>query len=294
MDNNYSLQYAKYLKAVEHYLEEFSSQGKYSNSSSIFESVRYSLLGGGKRIRPVLALAVGSILDLEVQDVLPYAAAVEMIHTYSLIHDDLPDMDDDDLRRGRPANHIVFGNATAILAGDALQAMAFESALSGSGDLNYANACLFLTESAGLSGMVGGQGIDVEFSAGSLDIDQLIDMHMLKTGALLEASIVGPMHLCRTSGELYARLENYARCIGLAFQIRDDILDVEGDVSVLGKETNRDSDLAKNTFVTVLGLEESKKYLAELTEEAIETANSIGEKGWFLAEFARQAQTRVK
>ena len=242
----------------------------------------------------MLALAVGTILGLSTQDVLPFAAAVEMIHTYSLIHDDLPDMDDDDLRRGRPSNHIVFGNATAILAGDALQAMAFESVLSGSGDLNYTNAALFLAESAGLSGMVGGQGIDVEFSSGTLELDQLIDMHMLKTGAIMEAAIVGPMHLCRTSGDLYAKLENYARYVGLAFQIRDDILDVEGDVSVLGKETNRDVDLSKNTFVSLLGLEESKRYLAECTENAVKIAKSIGDEGWFLAEFAKEGQTRVK
>lgn len=294
MNNNYSIQYSRYLEEINTYLEEFSSQGKYSNSSSVFESVRYSLLGGGKRIRPVLALAVGTILGLSTQDVLPFAAAVEMIHTYSLIHDDLPDMDDDDLRRGRPSNHIVFGNATAILAGDALQAMAFESVLSGSGDLNYTNAALFLAESAGLSGMVGGQGIDVEFSSGTLELDQLIDMHMLKTGAIMEAAIVGPMHLCRTSGDLYAKLENYARYVGLAFQIRDDILDVEGDVSVLGKETNRDVDLSKNTFVSLLGIEESKRYLAECTENAVKIAKSIGDEGWFLAEFAKEGQTRVK
>lgn len=294
MNNNYSIQYSRYLEEINTYLEEFSSQGKYSNSSSVFESVRYSLLGGGKRIRPVLALAVGTILGLSTQDVLPFAAAVEMIHTYSLIHDDLPDMDDDDLRRGRPSNHIVFGNATAILAGDALQAMAFESVLSGSGDLNYTNAALFLAESAGLSGMVGGQGIDVEFSSGTLELDQLIDMHMLKTGAIMEAAIVGPMHLCRTSGDLYAKLENYARYVGLAFQIRDDILDVEGDVSVLGKETNRDVDLSKNTFVSLLGLEESKRYLAECTENAVKIAKSIGDEGWFLEEFAKKGQTRVK
>lgn len=294
MNNNYSIQYSRYLEEINTYLEEFSSQGKYSNSSSVFESVRYSLLGGGKRIRPVLALAVGTILGLSTQDVLPFAAAVEMIHTYSLIHDDLPDMDDDDLRRGRPSNHIVFGNATAILAGDALQAMAFESVLSGSGDLNYTNAALFLAESAGLSGMVGGQGIDVEFSSGTLELDQLIDMHMLKTGAIMEAAIVGPMHLCRTSGDLYAKLENYARHVGLAFQIRDDILDVEGDVSVLGKETNRDVDLSKNTFISLLGLEESKRYLAECTENAVKIAKSIGDEGWFLEEFAKEGQTRVK
>ncbi len=294
MNNNYSIQYSKYLEDINTYLEEFSSQGKYSNTSSVFEAVRYSLLGGGKRIRPVLALAVGTILGLSTQDVLPYAAAIEMIHTYSLIHDDLPDMDDDDLRRGRPSNHIVFGNATAILAGDALQAMAFESALSGAGELNYANAALFLAESAGLSGMVGGQGIDVEFSSGTLELDQLIDMHMLKTGAMMEAAIVGPMHLCGTSGDLYAKLENYARYVGLAFQIRDDILDVEGDVSVLGKEINRDADLSKNTFVSLLGMEGSKKYLAECTDNAVKIAESIGDEGWFLAEFAREGQTRVK
>ncbi len=294
MNSKYKQKYSEYVSAVEQYLDEFSSQGRYVKASSVLDAVRYSLLGGGKRIRPVLALAVGEMIGLSVQDVMPYAAAIEMVHSFSLIHDDLPDMDDDDLRRGKPSNHIVYGNATAILAGDALFAMAFESALSGPGDLNYGNAALFLAESSGLSGMAGGQGIDVEFASGSLDLDQLIEMHMLKTGALLEAAIVGPMHLSGESGELYEKLENYARYVGLAFQIRDDILDVEGDVAILGKETNRDSELAKNTFVSVLGLEESKRSLAEFTRNAVDIAESLGDKGWFLAEFARTSEKRNK
>lgn len=221
------------------------------------ESIRYSLLGEGKRFRPVLALAVADMLGHINTDTLNYALAVEMIHTYSLIHDDLPIMDNDDLRRGVPTNHKVYGEATALLAGDSLLTMAFE-VLSAhlSQRPNSQKAIQILSQSAGFSGMVSGQFADLESQKTKTTIEELLLMQMSKTGALIKSAVCGSAVLSDCDDLSYKNLENYSFLLGLAFQIKDDILDAE--------------DMELGSFPGILGLEKSEKVLKHITQRAID------------------------
>lgn len=245
--------------------------------NALHDAMRYSALAGGKRFRPVLIYASGRALDLAIDELDPLACAIELIHAYSLIHDDLPAMDDDDLRRGRPTCHRAFDEATAILAGDALQALAFEILAkelpqsSGCGlDLikTIANAC-------GSNGMAGGQALDLSAVGTTIDLSQLETMHRLKTGALIHASAVSPCILTGAESEIYHQFSVYGQCIGLAFQIHDDILDVTGDSRVIGKSTQADAALEKPTFPSILGLEASRGAAQKLRKEALEALEDI-------------------
>lgn len=235
------------------------------------EAMRYACLGGGKRIRPVLAygsaLAVGG--ELAAAD--DAAAAIELIHSYSLVHDDLPAMDDDDLRRGRPTVHKAFDEATAILVGDALQSLAFQI-LSSDHDLDPARHLAMvqlLSKAAGATGMVGGQSLDFEAVGMKLDVQQLEKMHSLKTGALIRCAVLlGGMSCESTTAAQMAALTAYADHIGLAFQVQDDILDVIGDTSQLGKPQGSDSDKNKPTYVSLLGLDEARALAKSLSDQA--------------------------
>lgn len=242
--------------------------------TALYESMKYSLLAGGKRLRPMLVLAVLEALDKPIERGVPFAVALEMIHTYSLIHDDLPAMDDDDLRRGKPTNHKVYGEATAILAGDALLTRAFShiaEAYRGRLDVSahtIVNLIAELGKRAGAAGMVGGQMADIEGETKSLELHELEFIHEHKTGDLLIAALRGGGYLAEASEQQMEKLTRYGYCIGLAFQIQDDILNVEGDAAELGKAVGSDAQRQKATYPSILGLEKSKERLAALISEA--------------------------
>lgn len=259
--------------------------------SIIYEAARYSLLAGGKRLRPVLALATAELLGMEVERILPYACAIEMIHTYSLIHDDLPAMDNDDYRRGRLTSHKVYGEAVAILAGDALLNTAFtwmlKAAENTSGSLLPALKTIgSISEAAGIEGMIAGQVVDMLGEGKEISLEQLVYMHQRKTGALIKAPVKAAAILCEASPEAQLCLEGYSEKLGLAFQIKDDILDFEGDFEKLGKMTGRDVMNQKSTYVTILGLEESRILLDRTSREAVEKLEMFGDAAWFLRELA--------
>jgi geranylgeranyl pyrophosphate synthase len=242
----------------------------------LHQAMRYSALAGGKRIRPVLVYATGKMLGLEAEQLDPIAAAIECIHAYSLIHDDLPAMDDDELRRGRPTCHRAFDEATAILAGDALQALAFEILARGL-PANRSSLAVIneIARACGSGGMAGGQALDLDAVGRQLDEASLKKMHGLKTGALIRASITGPCLLAGVNEQTLSHLARYGDCIGLAFQVHDDILDVTGNSTLIGKSTQADAALGKPTFVSVLGLEESRRQAGELRDRAIDSLQNV-------------------
>jgi farnesyl diphosphate synthase len=259
--------------------------------------MRYAVLGGGKRLRPILVYSTGNALGAAPERLDAPAAAVEIIHAYSLVHDDLPAMDDDAVRRGRPTCHVAFGQATAILAGDALQALAFDVL---AGDRLLADAPAMLVEmlrvlaaACGSHGMAGGQALDLAAVGRTLDAAELERMHVHKTGALIRASVrLGALAAgCRDEAVL-AALEAYGHCIGLAFQIRDDILDVEGDSATLGKTAGKDAADAKPTYPSIFGMQGSRSRLADLTDAAIDSVRPLGGRMDELVALARYVAER--
>jgi farnesyl diphosphate synthase len=249
-------------------------------------AMRYAVLGGGKRVRPMLAYAAGEIAEADPAVVDAAAAAVELVHAYSLVHDDLPCMDDDTLRRGRPTCHVAYGEAMALLAGDALQALAFDVLARGNLP-DAARACALLAESAGVRGMAGGQGIDLAAVGATLDLQQLERMHRMKTGALIRASVRLGAACGRAldAGET-AALDAFAHAAGLAFQVVDDILDVEESAATLGKTAGKDATQAKPTFVSLQGLDGAKARAAELRREAHTGLARFGGRARRLGELA--------
>ncbi len=252
----------------------------------LHRAMRYAVLGGGKRIRPLLAYAAGELAGALPGDADAAAAAVELIHAYSLVHDDLPCMDDDTLRRGKPTCHVAFGEAMALLAGDALQALAFD-ALAASGAPDPGGACTLLAEAAGVRGMAGGQAIDLDAVGKSLAIDELETMHRMKTGALILAAVrLGAACGAPLPAARAAALDVYARAAGLAFQVVDDVLDVEGSAASLGKTAGKDAKEGKPTFVSLLGLAAAKLRAEELRREAQAALAPFGSASRRLAELA--------
>ncbi len=240
----------------------------------LHEAMRYSALDGGKRVRPFLVYATGRALGATLEQLDGPASAVELIHVYSLIHDDLPAMDNDDLRRGKPTNHKAFGEAMAILAGDAIQSLAFHIlADDGAIDISAERRLQMvntLAHASGSRGMCGGQAIDLEAVGQQLDLPALENMHIHKTGALIRASVTLGALCCAKSSEVQCKqLDHYAKCIGLAFQIQDDILDIEGDTATLGKPQGSDIARDKPTYPALLGLEGAKQRAQELYNEAL-------------------------
>ncbi len=260
---------------------------KENHQMSVYEAMEYSLFASGKRIRPVLCMACAELFGGG-EEVLPFACAMEMIHTYSLIHDDLPCMDDDDLRRGKPTNHIVFGEAMAVLAGDALLNAAFETVLNHSkvAPALTVEALKVIAEAAGTEGMIGGQVIDLESEGKVVDSVTLMAMHVHKTGALMMASAKAGAIIGGGTKEDVLNMENFARYLGVAFQIKDDILDVESSAEVLGKTIGSDSENEKTTFVTLYGVEQSQRMLEDYTQKAIEILEVYGERAAFLKELS--------
>jgi len=245
---------------------------------ALHKAMRYSVFAGGKRIRPVLVLAACEAVGGCIEDALPAACALEMIHTYSLIHDDLPAMDDDDFRRGRPTNHKIFGEANAILAGDALLSEAFvvlASATSGSAEARM-HVVRLIAQAAGCAGMVGGQVLDMESEGKQIDLPTLEYIHIHKTGALIRASLEAGALLGGGDEPTVKKLVRYGELAGLAFQIADDILDVIGDQQEIGKDVGSDAARGKATYVSLLGLPESKRRALELRDMALETLSDLG------------------
>ena len=273
---------SKKQEKINRYLETLISEDGLLQKK-IVEAMNYSLLAGGKRIRPVLMMAVSEAFGASEDAILPFAAALEMIHTYSLIHDDLPSMDDDDLRRGRPTNHVVYGEANAILAGDALLNFAFETALSAPYDAEKKLKATFLmAKASGYLGMIGGQVVDLEGEKRKLSLSELKEMHSMKTGALIKAAAqMG----CALAGAGEDELSEYAENLGLAFQLKDDILDETATVAELGKNIGSDKKNDKSTFISLCGMEQTEEMLVEATDKAISALNGIENSG-FLKEFA--------
>lgn len=240
----------------------------------LHEAIRYSVLGGGKRVRPALVYATGAALGIDESNLDGAACAVELIHAYSLVHDDLPAMDDDDLRRGRPTCHKAFDEATAILVGDSLQVLAFELLASGPGLPADARIRLklvqLLAEGSGTGGMAGGQALDLAAIGRKLSLAEVEEMHVRKTGALIHTCVMmGAACAPHLADSVVRALDEYARAIGLAFQIQDDLLDVEGDIAVIGKATGADSARDKPTYPSVAGIEVSRQRMHELHARAL-------------------------
>ena len=258
----------------------------------LFQAMSYSLEAGGKRLRPILCIAATEAVEGSEADVMPAACALELIHTYSLIHDDLPSMDDDHLRRGKPTCHIAFNEATAILAGDALQTAAFEvladSSLHQGGEpFRWLKVVHLIARAAGYSGMVQGQMIDISSEGKGITLEKLEMLHRLKTGALIEASVQAGAILGGGNSHEVAALGAYGRHIGLAFQVADDILNVEGTPEILGKPVGSDSDHQKATFPSLMGLQKAKFRAKELIDTALEELRIFGKKGEPLAALGR-------
>ncbi len=268
------------------------------SEKKLIEAMRYSITGGGKRIRPVLTLSIAKMMSKNALEVMPFAAAIEMVHTYSLIHDDLPAMDNDDYRRGKLTNHKVFGEAMAILAGDALLNEAFDLLLnsaiqSGEKMEQFIKASLIVASAAGKQGMIAGQVIDMDSEGKQTSEVTIKDMHKKKTGALIKASILAPAVYLGASAEYIKALTSYAENIGVAFQIKDDILDVESTTEELGKAVGSDEKNKKTTYVSLYGLDGAKAMLLDVTQRAINDLGIFGDSAWFLQEIAQYFANRT-
>ncbi|MDH3325996.1 MAG: (2E,6E)-farnesyl diphosphate synthase [Gammaproteobacteria bacterium] len=264
----------------------------------LHEAMHYVTFNGGKRVRPVLVYATGQALNAPLETLHAPAAAIEMIHAYSLVHDDLPAMDDDDLRRGKPTCHKAFDEATAILSGDALLTLAFEvmshvDAHSPSPE-NQLEMIALLAKASGNIGMVGGQAIDLESVGITLNLEQLKQMHAKKTGALIRVSTLLGAHAAGASTDETQSLGEYADAIGLAFQIRDDILDIEGDTATIGKPQGADIALNKPTYPALLGLDGAKKAALDLHEKALESLSVFDNKADTLRQLSAYIVKRDK
>jgi geranylgeranyl diphosphate synthase type II len=283
---DFTTYYNNQRKLIDSFLENRLAK---KGISKVDDAMAYSLLAGGKRIRPVLLMATAEALGVKGYNYLPVACGLEMIHTYSLIHDDLPCMDDDDYRRGRLTNHKVFGEAMAVLAGDGLLTLAFEVMLE---QKNVDPRVLIETVRemamcAGNFGMVGGQGLDLENEGKSISAEELRKMHAGKTGALFIAAVRGGAHLAGANEQELLALTKFADLLGLAFQITDDILDVEGTTEALGKPAGSDEKNHKSTYVSLYGLEAAKALAEKTVAEALECLEMFGENAEALREITR-------
>jgi geranylgeranyl diphosphate synthase, type II len=270
-------------KSCDKWLESyFKDKGTFNKK--IYESMYYSILVGGKRIRPILMMLTYQMYKDDLMEILPVACAMEMIHTYSLIHDDLPCMDDDDLRRGKPTNHKVFGEAIAVLAGDALlnEAMNVMFEYCMGKDNNAISACKCISNAAGADGMIGGQLVDILSEGKEISMEELYYMHDKKTGAIISASVLSGAYLAGAPVSDIEKLKEFGKKLGLAFQIKDDILDIIGDEKTLGKGTHKDQKCSKSNFISMFGIEKCEEMCEKLTDECINLIDSIPKDGSYL------------
>lgn len=285
-NNEFQAQMEHKVRKIEEILQEYLPRQK-GYQSLIMEAMSYSLLAGGKRLRPMLMMETFRLYNGSSKALRPFMAAIEMIHTYSLVHDDLPAMDNDDYRRGRKTTHVVYGEDMGILAGDALLNYAFETAFKAfvtdpENSLLTGRALTVLGEKAGIYGMIGGQVIDVKETGHSIPKDKLDTIYKLKTSALIEASMMIGAILGGVSEEEVKKVEKIAEYVGKAFQIQDDILDVESTKEVLGKPVHSDEKNDKTTYVTLFGLEEAKKEVEKLSDEAISLLHQLSGENEYL------------
>lgn len=273
---------------IDKYLQEyFVEKGTYNKV--LYDSMSYSLNIGGKRIRPILMMMAYDMYKGNSEDILPMASAIEMIHTYSLIHDDLPSMDNDELRRGKPTNHTVFGEAIAILAGDGLlnEAMNVMIDYSLSHGKEALMALKIISNAAGGDGMIGGQIVDISSEGRDISVEELNYMHRKKTGALIKAAILSGAVLANAPKNDIEILDAFGEKLGLAFQIKDDILDVIGDEKKLGKRTHMDKEADKNNYISFYGLEKCEEMCKQLTEECLTLLKNLSEDGSKIMEMTK-------
>ena len=270
-----------------------------NTSSKIIRAMKYSLMAGGKRIRPILCIAAAEAVGGQSQDVIRAGCAIEMIHTYSLIHDDLPAMDNDEIRRGQATCHVAFDEATAILAGDALLTLAFEMLSSmefirENHVIDWMKVIHTISTAAGYKGMIEGQMQDMASEGDLLCLEELENMHALKTGALIEASVTVGAILGKGSSHQIQQLRTYAKCVGLAFQVTDDLLDVEGDPNVMGKNVGSDQARSKSTYPALMGIEQSKQFAKKLVNNALKALDYFDNKAHPLRAIAYYIVDRKK
>ncbi len=287
------LQFAQWSSAMQTRIEQVLSTAMPTESetpATLHQAMRYAVLGGGKRVRALLAYAAGEFCGASLENIDASAAAVELIHAFSLVHDDMPCMDDDDLRRGKPSTHKQFGDATALLAGDALQSLAFELIASeqltipATQKVSILHCLAFAT---GSRGMAGGQSIDLESTGIKLTQAQLAQMHALKTGALMHAAaMMGAYSASDADTKKYGAVDTYAKAIGLAFQVVDDILDAEADTATLGKTAGKDAEQDKSTYVTLLGLDTAKSLAQSLYQQALAPLEAYSQEADMLRSLA--------
>ena len=295
---NFKEEYQKRIESIENILEKYLPVQE-GYQKIIMEAMEYSLMAGGKRLRPMLMKESFTLFGGEGEIIEPFMAAIEMIHTYSLVHDDLPAMDNDEYRRGRKTTHVVYGEDMGILAGDALLNYAFETACRAFDIAPEQSSCIgqalkILAGKAGIYGMIGGQVVDVKESGHILTGDMLDFIYRLKTSALIESSMmIGAVLAGADTGDT-EKMEKIARRIGLAFQIQDDILDVTSTTEVLGKPVHSDEKNEKTTYVTWKGLEESKEEVLRMTEEAVRELRTMQADGGFLEELLKSLVYREK
>ena len=297
MMNSFDLD--SYLSSKREQINEALDSIFENTSSKIAKAMKYSLMAGGKRIRPVLCVAAAETVGGQGQELIRAACSLEMIHTYSLIHDDLPAMDNDDIRRGQPTCHVAFDEATAILAGDALLTLAFEMLSSiefiqENNVLKWMNVIHTLSAAAGYKGMIEGQMQDIAGEGHLLCLKDLENMHALKTGALIEASVTVGAILGKGNSDQIQQLKIYAKNIGLAFQVTDDLLDVEGDPNVMGKDVGSDQARKKSTYPALLGIEQSKQFAKKLVNNALKALDYFDNKAHPLRAIAYYIVDRKK
>ena len=295
---NFKEEYQKRTELIEDILQKYLPE-QTGYQKVIMEAMEYSLMAGGKRLRPMLMRESFELFGGKGKRIEPFMAALEMIHTYSLIHDDLPAMDNDDYRRGRKTTHVVYGEDMGILAGDALLNYAFETActafeLEPENSLMIGRALKILADKAGIYGMIGGQVVDVKESGRRITGDVLDFIYRLKTGALIEASVMVGAVLAGASDEEVSKIEEIAGKVGMAFQIQDDILDVTSTTEMLGKPVHSDEKNEKTTYVTLRGIDESREEVKRLTSEALDTLKEMQNEDMFLNELLEWLVYREK
>ncbi|MBC8227843.1 MAG: polyprenyl synthetase family protein [Gammaproteobacteria bacterium] len=270
-----------YIEIINKYISSVLPH-ELSKPRKLSEAMHYASLNGGKRIRPLLTFATAETIRVDIHTVTPAAVSIELLHCFSLAHDDLPSMDDDKLRRGKPSLHIAFGEAIAILAADALQSLAFEILASDpildQKDRIRSSLANLIATASGISGMTGGQALDLEAEGKNLSIGELENIYQLKTGKLLRASVIAPTHFKEITETEINALEEYINSVGLAFQIQDDIIEIEGNSKVIGKPSGSDIDNKKATFPKIIGLDASKQRVIDLINQSNEAISLFGEK----------------
>ena len=286
--SSFKKQIPEFKKSINDHLKTILSKSDQS-SEELSQAMKYSVMNGGKRIRPMMMLASAVAIDIDTQHVIPFATAIELLHSFSLIHDDLPCMDDDSLRRGQPTTHIKFGEATATLAADSLQSLAFElmaKAEFPESKNSQLELISMIANSIGSGGMAGGQSLDLDSENKKLDPSSVENIYMLKTGKLLQASILGTTYFRALDEEKVSALKKFSESIGVAFQIQDDLIEAEGDIQIIGKSIDSDKSKNKAAYPLLFGLDASKDRVDSLYQRASEALQVFGEKSRPLEEMA--------